>query len=155
MTDVSAPPTSSLVVYKNRPARVTASGKKKIEIETADGQNASVRPKDVMLLHPGPLTDFAQLGEPNGEVITAWELLQGETTNLAELAELAFGELTPAVAWAVWQLLEDDLYFGGALEAITVHDAEYVAAERAAREAKEAEAAAWQAFLSRMAEGRF
>jgi exoribonuclease-2 len=143
------------VVYKNRPARVTASGKKKIEIETADGQNASVRPKDVMLLHPGPLTDFAQLGEPNGEVITAWELLQGETTNLAELAELAFGELTPAVAWAVWQLLEDDLYFGGALEAITVHDAEYVAAERAAREAKEAEAAAWQAFLSRMAEGRF
>jgi exoribonuclease-2 len=155
LRDVSTPPARSLVVYKNRPALVTASGKKKIEIETADGQNLSVRPKDVMLLHPGPLRDFAQLGEPNGEVKTAWELLQGETTNLAELAELAYGELTPGVAWAVWQLLEDDLYFGGELETIAVHNAEYVAAELEARRAKAVEAEAWESFLARMAEGRF
>lgn len=154
MTDVSPPP-KSLVVYKNRPARVTASGKKKIQIETADGQSLSVRPKDVLLLHPGPLADFSQIDDANGEIKTAWELLQGETTDLAELADLAYGELTPAVAWAVWQLVEDDLYFGGVLDEITVHDFDHVSAELEARQAKAAEAAAWQAFLERMAEGRF
>jgi exoribonuclease-2 len=131
------------------------SGTKKIEIETADGQSLRVRPKDVLLLHPGPLQDLAMLSEPDGEIRTAWELLQGETTNLGELAELAYGKLTPAVAWAIWQLLEDDLYFGGAPETITVYDAEHVAAELAARQAKAAQAAAWEAFLARMDEGRF
>jgi exoribonuclease-2 len=145
----------SLVVYKNRPARVTTPGTKKIQIETADGEVLSVRPKDVLLLHPGPFGDFSRLGDTDGEVKTAWELLQGETTSLAELADLAYGDLTPAVAWAVYQLLEDDLYFGGTLEKITVHDPGHVEEVLAARRAKAEEAAAWQAFLDRMASGAF
>ena len=98
-------------------------GEKKIQIETGDGQVLSVRPKDVLLLHPGPVKDFSQfgghlggqLGEPDGEVKTAWELLQGESTNLAELAELVYGGFAPANAWAVWQLVADGVYFGGTM----------------------------------------
>ena len=69
--DSSQPPMRSLVIYKNRPARVTATGPKKIQIETCDAQALSVRPKDVLVLHPGPVDDLSQLGEPNGEVKTA------------------------------------------------------------------------------------
>ena len=89
--DVDSPQPQSLVLYKNRPARVMRIGQKKIEIELFDGQILSVRPKDIQLLHPGPIADLSTLGEPNGEVRTAWELLQGETTNLAELADLGIG----------------------------------------------------------------
>lgn len=148
-------PRNSLVIYKNRPARVTATGKKKVEIETIDGQVLNVRPKDVQLLHPGPLKDLSDLGQPDGEVKTAWELLQGESTSLAELAELAYGSFTPASAWSVWQLVVEALYFGGTMDQITVHDPQQVTEELEARQAKAAEAAAWSAFLERMAAGRY
>ncbi|HSG18900.1 MAG TPA: RNB domain-containing ribonuclease [Anaerolineae bacterium] len=153
--DVDSPQPQSLVLYKNRPARVMRIGQKKIEIELFDGQILSVRPKDIQLLHPGPIADLSTLGEPNGEVRTAWELLQGETTNLAELADLAYGEFTPASAWAVWSLVADGLYFGGTPDQIVVHDARHVAAETAARQARADQQAAWSAFLERMADGRY
>ena len=49
----------SLVLYKNRAARITSSGDKKIEIQTDNGQSLSVRPKDVTLLQPGPLRSLS------------------------------------------------------------------------------------------------
>ncbi len=153
--DSSQLPLKSLVIYKNRPARVTSTGQKKIQIETGDGQVSSVRPKDVLLLHPGPVKDLRQLGEPNGEVKTAWELLQGESTSLTELADLVYGDFTPAGAWAIWQLVADGLYFGGTMEQIIVYDAQHVAGELEARQAKADELAAWSAFLERMAAGKF
>ena len=153
--DVNSPPLKSLVLYKNRPARVMTTGHKKIEIELFEGQVLSVRPKDVLVLHPGPIADLSTLGEPNGEVNTAWELLQGQTTNVAELADLAYGEFTPASAWAVWLLVADGLYFGGKPDEIIVHDASHVADETAARQAKAAQQVAWSAFLERMGAGHY
>ena len=143
----------SLVLYKNRPARITQLSDKKLDIQTDLGETVSVRPKDVTLLHPGPLRSLSELKSPNGEVIAAWELLAGETTTLTELAELAFDAYTPATAWAVQQLLADGLYFSGALDAITVHTAERVATIQATRAAKAAEEQAWQSFLVRMQSG--
>ena len=140
----------SLVLYKNRPARVATAGDKKIDIQTEAGPTVSVRPKDVTLLHPGPLRALRELQPVKGEVEAAWELLAGATTSVAELAELAFEEYTPNTAWAAWQLVEDGLYFSGEPEAITVHDAAKVAAIQATREAKAAEERAWQAFLARL-----
>lgn len=139
----------SLVLYKNRPARVTTTNDKKIDIQTEAGA-VSVRPKDVTLLHPGPLRSFGELRPVQGEVVAAWELLAGAVTSVAELAELAFGAYTPPTAWAAWQLVEDGLYFSGEPEAITVHDAAKVATIQAHREAKAAEERAWQAFLTRL-----
>ena len=143
----------SLVLYKLRPARVARLGEK-LDIETEEGDGPKVRPKDVALLHPGPLTKLAEALRPQrGEVETAWEMLAGGTTTLPELAELAFGGYTPATAWAAWQLVADGLYFRGAPDAISAATAEEVARTRAARAAEAAEKQAWSAFLAFAREG--
>jgi len=147
----------SLVLYKNRAARITSSGDKKIEIQTDNGQALSVRPKDVTLLHPGPIRTLSELrplqGNAQAEVMAAWELLAGETTTIPDLAELAFSHFTPAVAWTLWQMVEDGLYFSGTPEAVTVHTPESVAAIQATRAAKAAEEQAWQRFLNHVQAG--
>lgn len=142
----------ALVLYKNRPARVREADKK-LEIEVEGGETVKVRPKDVLLLHPGPITQLRGLTLPDGDVLAAWELLEGETTTLPELADLAYGAFTPATAWAVWQLLNDGLYFSGTPERITVHSQTLVAEKEAAREAKAAAERAWHTFLQRLEKG--
>lgn len=145
----------SLVLYKSRPARVVNPGDKKLDLQTEDGETVSVRPKDVVLLHPGPLRNFRELQPVKGEVTAAWELLTGSTTTLPELAELAFDRYTPATAWAAWQLVADGLYFSGSAEAITAHTAEVVATLQANRAAKAAEERAWQNCLARVQAGQY
>jgi exoribonuclease-2 len=142
----------SLVLYKGRPARVTSVGGK-LGIELQGGKTLRVRPKDVALLHPGPIERLSELHPQAGEVATAWELLSGDTTNLVELAELVYGAYTPASAWAAWQLVSDGLYFHGTPEEITAHLPERVAQERAARATRAAERKAWEAFLERVRAG--
>ncbi len=148
------PRVNSLVLYKGQPAVVRAAADKKLTIELPDGERVSVRPKDVAALHPGPLADARRLPTPPGDPVTAWELLDSGHTTLPELAELAYGEFTPASAWAAWQLVADGLYFTGAPEAIIVHPATKVAETLAAREAKAAEERAWAAFVARAATGQ-
>jgi len=126
---------------------------KKLTIELGDGERLSVRPKDVTLLHPGPSPNPRQLPIPQGDPRTAWELLDGDQTTLAELAELSFGVYTPATAWATWQLVDDDVYFEGSPETITAHSAEKVAEVLAGREAKAIEERDWEAFVARVADG--
>ena len=143
----------SLVLYKHHPARVASVGRKRIQIELAEGEPLRVRPKDVTLLHPGPLQRLDDLHPPEGEVRTAWELLSGRTTTLAELAELAYGAYTPATAWAAWQWVADGLYFEGPPEAVIARSPEAVAEEQAARQARAAERQAWESFLERARAG--
>lgn len=146
-------PQNSLVLYKNGPARVTAVGDK-LDIELDDGRSVRVRPKDVSLLHPGPLTHVRGLDAPPGEVEAACELLDGGQTNLPELADLIYGAYTPATAWATWKLVDEGLYFQGTPEAINARPLAGVAQERAVREAKAAERQAWTGFLQRAKAGR-
>ncbi len=143
---------NSLVLYKTKPARVVQLDGKKIEIETPDGR-LKVRPKDVDVLHAGPLSSLGALRPVKGDIDTAWELLQGETVDLESLSELAFETFTPQTAWTLWEMVADGLLFSGTPDAIEVHSAETVATERAAREAKAAEAAAWEQFLERAKRG--
>ncbi len=147
-------PKDSLVLYKNRPALVEQTGDK-LELRLEDGKSLKVRPKDVTLLHPGPLHSLSDLQPLSGEVKTAWELLAGSTTTLAELAELIYEEYTPATAWATWQLIDDGLYFRGTPQEVVTASAAEVAAAQAARQAKAAEAQAWTGFLERVTTGRF
>lgn len=146
--------TGSLVLYKTRPALVRQIGKK-LTIELETGETLSVRPKDVELLHPGPLDRLASLRPRAGEIKAAWELLAGSSASLEEFAELAFGDFTPATAWAAWQAVADGLYFQGQPREITARPAEDVAREQATRQAKAAQEAAWAAFLSRIRQNRF
>ena len=147
-----SPPADSLVLYKTRPARVVAIGEK-IEIALDGGSTKRVRPKDVLLLHPGPIRDLRELASPQGDPDEAHALLEGTQTNLAELAELAFGEFSPATAWAAWQLVADGLGFAGAPDAIQVSSRADMEREREARSAKAAAEADWKAFIGRLEAG--
>lgn len=143
----------SLVLHKTKPALVLHSGDK-LEILFQDGKKLSVRPKDVTVLHPGPI-DFGELKRPAGDMLAAWELLEGTTTTLAELAELAFGAYTPASAWAAWEWVIDGLYFSGEPEAIHGHSRGQVEKEQQSRASRAAEAKAWADFLERVRQRRF
>ncbi len=147
-------PLNSLVLYKTHPARVLKTGDK-LEIALQSGKTQKIRPKDVILLHPGPLHSLSELTTQQGEdVELVWELLDGETTTLPDLTELIYGDFTPATAWAAWQLLSDGLYFSGTPDAIQAKPAAEVAREQAARRAKNAEQRAWASFLERLDAGK-
>jgi exoribonuclease-2 len=152
---------NSLVLYKKRPARlvhVTEQGEQvRLEIELEDGNRARVRPKDVILLHPGPLHSLGELQPLEGEIELAWEILRedpGSLHPLAELAELIYGEFTPASAWAAWGYVEDSLYFRGNVEAITACSLVEVERQRATRQARADDTQAWVAFLERARAGK-
>ncbi|MCA9732976.1 MAG: RNB domain-containing ribonuclease [Deferribacteres bacterium] len=139
----------SLVLYKNRPARVLSLGEK-LEIVGQDGKTRKVRGKDVELLHPGPFENFSELKNPEGDVKTAWELLAGEKSKLSELAELIYDAYTPATAWATWELVDDGLYFSGIPQEILVHTVEEVEAEKNKRQEKVDKKNAWGEFIERL-----
>ncbi len=145
----------SLVLYKNRAAVVTGIGEK-LSISLAGGDSLKVREKDVDFLHPGPAAKPANIeaAEPAGDVQGAWELLQGSTVPLQELAELAYGEWTPESAWAAWRLVMDGLLFSGTTGAIRARNADEVAADRAKRDEKGRESAEKAAFLERLVKGK-
>ncbi len=146
------PTVNSLVLYKIRAARVVAVDDK-IEIELEGGKSKRVRPKDLTLLHPGPLHCLTDLTPRNGETLEAWELLTGGETDLRELAELIFDDYTPATAWAAWQLVAEGLYFEGSPQHVRAREPEQVAQDQAAQAAKEAEQKAWEGFLQRLERG--
>ncbi|RTZ81066.1 MAG: exoribonuclease II, partial [Gammaproteobacteria bacterium] len=144
--------TGSLVLYKIRPAIVEGVGEK-FEIRFEDGRTKRVRQKDIKLLHPGPVKDFSELAEPPGNLEEAWELLEGEETTLPELAELIYGEYSPASAGATWRLLDEELYFEGSLQSIRGRSAAAVRELQEARERKAREAREQAEFLERLQRG--
>ncbi|MGB5830426.1 MAG: RNB domain-containing ribonuclease [Thiohalocapsa sp.] len=144
----------SLVLYKIRPARVISVGEK-IEIDIEGGQTKRVRPKDILLLHPGPLRRLGDLTPRGGQLDEAWELLEGAETDLKELAELVYGEFTPATAWAAWELLADGLFFEGTPAQIRPRPRDAIEQERAERAAKARAEQDQAAFMARLAKGRF
>ncbi len=143
----------ALVLYKIRPARVTEVSDK-IGLELEGGKTKRVRDKDVLLLHPGPLTCLDQLVPLSGEVKETWELLEGAETGIDEFSELLFGDYSPASAWAAWQLVTEGIYFEGSPDAIRARSSEQVTTEIAAREQKAAETRAWNEFMQRIEAGR-
>lgn len=144
---------NSLVLYKTRPARVLAVAEK-LEIQLETGKVPRVRPKDIQLLHSGPIYNLKDLDARAGEVEEAWQLLDGSQTELRELADLVYGEFTPGTAWAAWLLVADGLYFSGVPGRITANSREYVREERERRQAVAEREQAWQAFLEGLRNGR-
>ena len=139
----------SLVLYKGHAALVVNCGEK-LELELEGGKRRKVRPKDIKLLHPGPLTCLTDLKPLAGDVETAWELLAGDSATIAELAELIYDEYTPSAAWAAWQLVVEELYFRGTPECIEARSPADVARTQSMRKAKAAKQQAWTAFVDRV-----
>lgn len=144
---------NSLVVYKNRPALVTETGDK-IGIRLPGGETLRVREKDVETIHPGPCgPEVLEPGELAGDVRGAWELLEGSSLPLRELAELVYGEDTAKTAWAAYGLLQDGLYFSGTIGAISARKSGEVEAEEQKRLGKQREIREREAFLERLRAG--
>ncbi|MDM8528633.1 RNB domain-containing ribonuclease [Anaerolineales bacterium HSG24] len=138
----------ALVLYKDR-AGLIEQVSDKITVSLKTGKTIKVRPKDITLLHPGPLKRLADLSLQPGDVETAWELLAGTQTELEELAELIYNDFTPATAWATWLLVVEGVYFRGTPTDITVRSAEQIERDRTNRETKLAQAQAWNDFVER------
>ncbi|WP_119344542.1 RNB domain-containing ribonuclease [Facilibium subflavum] len=103
---------NSLVIFKNRPARVINQLDKKVEILLEDEKTIKLPEKNLLLLHEGGFTDFNMLDNGfEGELQDAWNLLQGQYTNYEELSELIFSEYTPKSAYATWQQVQKGIYF--------------------------------------------
>ena len=144
------PTKNSLVLYKQTPSHVVAAGDK-LDIVLPGGKKRSVREKDVVLLHPGPVPSFPELevGAPAGQVEEAWELLQGESPSLEELAELVYGEFTPSTAWLAFKLLNRTPWFKGTPQSIEVVDTGSAAKRIRADQEKAAAESRWQDFIER------
>jgi len=139
----------SLVLYKIHPARIL-SITDKIEIELGGGKSKRVRPKDLSLLHPGPVASLAELKPCEGEITEAWELLAESETELSELAELIYNEFTPMTAWAAWQLVSDGLYFEGEPASIRTRSADQIESDQKQRQEKATAQREWAEFLARL-----
>ena len=148
------PTKDSLVLYKQTPALVSSAGDK-LDILLPGGTTRSVREKDVFPLHPGPVPRFPELeeGAPEGQPEEAWELLQGETPSLQELAELVYGEYTPSSSWLAFKLLNRSPWFRGTPDAVEVVDAETVAVRIKADQLKADAEQRWEDFLRRFRQG--
>jgi exoribonuclease-2 len=136
-------------VYKIHPAIVSSVGEK-IEIQLDGGKSKRVRDKDVTLLHPGPLASLGALRTGEAAIDEAWELLEGETVALSDLAELLYGEYSPATAWGAWEVLRDGLYFEGGSAAIRRRSEAAVRQERETRESRQRAQQEWEHFLERV-----
>ncbi|VFM95327.1 MAG: exoribonuclease-2 [Candidatus Kentron sp. G] len=145
---------NSLVSYKKKPARVVAIGDK-LEIVLDNGRTCRVRPKDVLLIHPGPVHHVGDLDARTEEDIeTVCELLADSSVNLSELAELLYAEDSPSSRWSSWRLVSDGIYFHGTPDDIHAHAPEEAERELAAREAKAKQERAWRDFLERVRAGK-
>jgi exoribonuclease-2 len=140
----------SLVVYKNRPGVVIERGEK-ITISLLGGEQFRVREKDIEVIHPGPCT-LAGLEQetPPADLRFAWELLEGNTISLKELAELVYNEYTPQSAWFAYLILKDGLYFSGDSNAVKGRSAQEVEAEEQKRAGKRRDMEERDAFLERL-----
>ncbi len=148
-------PNGALVLYKGKPALARNSGDK-LELTIPGAPVVKVRPKDVELLHPGPLS---KIPEPrgDGDFETAWEMSAGQTLTLEGLCELVFGHAGPEEALACRLEVLDGLRFrseegASGFRAASPEDREREAARRTR---KESEAADREAFLVRARAGRF
>nr|VFK14106.1 MAG: exoribonuclease-2 [Candidatus Kentron sp. LFY] len=146
-------PKNSLVLYKSKPARVVTVADK-LEIEIDGGQTQRVRPKDVMMIHPGPIGNVRELTPQTGDIKTACELLADSSVNLPELTELLYGNDSPSSRWNTWQLVTEGIYFHGTPDSIHAHAAEDARQKLADREAKAAHDRAWNDFLARVRAGQ-
>ena len=147
---------NALAVYKNKPALVKETTGDKILITVSGGEQVKVREKDIDIIHPGPVKNFTDIEVPQideGAVREAWELLltdEGSAISLKELAELAFGEYSPASAWAAFHLLLDGLYFEGSPAVIKPRLREEVEAGEQKRAEKQRETGERERFLERL-----
>lgn len=147
----------ALAVYKRKPAKILSVGEK-IKIELEDGGEASVRPKDIEVIHSGPVRSLSDIGaQKAGDPAEAWALMSSleEGVPLSELSELVYGQSDPQCVLSAWRLVDEGLYFQGTVEAVKARPSEQVEKTKAERRRRLDAEAAWQACVERLRSGSF
>jgi exoribonuclease-2 len=144
----------NLVIYRNRPALVSAVEGDKINIVVFKSDSVKVREKDIELLHPGPcVINDLEAPAPTGNAREAWELLSddaAQAVTLKELSELVYGEFSPRTAWAAWETLREGLYFTGDARAVKARPRELVEEDEKKRKEKQRESGDRAAFIEKL-----
>ena len=136
---------NSLVIFKSKPAKVIQNLDKKIHIQTLDGKDIKLPPKNVQFLTQSncdfELKDINLLEIDDLEGV--WELLQEENkTTIEELSEFFFENTNVNEVYTVWNLISDGLYFSFDNDDVLVHTEEQkniIQAEREEKNRKEKE----------------
>ncbi len=145
----------NLVLYRTKSAAVSAVGADKIEIRIEGGKTQSVRPKDIELLHPGPVTALPPATLPDPDFAELLELMEGETFSFADFTELAYSSHRAEAAWSAYLLLTDGFYFTGSVAGgVTVRPEAERQKLLEARDAKAREAENRAALLERIKSGK-
>ncbi len=140
----------ALLLYKSQPAELIRLSDK-IEINLLlQSQTKKVRPKDISMLHPGPITDLNVLIPQEDDLEEARSLLSGEETTLTEIAELVFNATSVSAIWSAWQLVTEGVHFHGSPSRVKARSDEEFAQENERRAAKKARRESWQSFLIRV-----
>ena len=149
------------MLYKTKVARVLSSAEK-IEIDVLGGSKEKVRPKDIVLLHPGPYRDAAQLlqgpmqlSHPPEELAEIWELLEGEGTTLEDLSTMLFGGFGVADAYWMWHYIGQTPYFEGTPDKLRPRSSETLAKIRQDALEKLAQGEREKEFLERLRAGTY
>ena len=144
----------SLVLYRGKPAVITAIDDK-ISILLENNSEKKVRIKDLIFLCEGPVRDFAFLNEKiNGDIQLAWELLSSEeSVSISELAELIYGEITPASLWQTYLELQKNELFYGDCNKISAYTEEEVKAKKEEMQKKQKAAEIWDEYIGRIKTG--
>ncbi|NOY74345.1 MAG: RNB domain-containing ribonuclease, partial [Kiritimatiellaeota bacterium] len=144
----------ALALFKQTPALVDAVGDK-IELIFPDGKTKKVRPKDIRILHPGPVSSLKNLMETRIplDLDEAWELLQGETATLAELTELILGDATAENTWAVFREVRASDCFSGEIDEITPLPREEIESKREKKREREKNEREWREHIERLRGG--
>ena len=142
----------ALVDFHGRPGVVQSAGDRLVIRVPGEGEK-KVRPKDVTVIHPGPVDGFEGLDLPADDVEDAWRILAGSPASLRDLAELLFGDFTPAAAWSAWRMVREGVYFEGVPERVTARSADAVRQTIESRRERSQRQAAWSDFIGRLARG--
>ncbi len=143
----------ALAIYRGQPAVVEALEKDRLLLRLPQGVQR-VRPKDIRLLHPGPAWLPLEPLRPNPKDLEeAHLLLQGQSVELRELAELLFGAYTPEAAYGAYLLVEEGELFAWEGERVRPRTPEEVAAQQAARAWREERRRAFEEGLERLRRG--
>lgn len=104
---------NSLVIFKNKPARVISYDGKKIKIQLKNNKIFSIPEKKLLLLYKHNFNNFDKIDETigDGELIESWNLLEGQRTNYVELSELIYGEYSISTSYATWKQVQKNIYF--------------------------------------------
>ncbi len=145
-------PAGALLLYRNQPARLLAPGTKPEILLLEKGEHLRVRPKDIILLHPGPAESVESLEPDPRELDEARELLEGEECTLEELAGLLFNRDDPSAIWSAWRVVGEGLHFQGTPHRFRARSRDDYAAERRKRQERRQRREVWQGFLERVAQ---